>query len=113
MAATEINDLLGRSSEEDALWERLKAEGFDAERQLIVREGRTRFRVDFLIYNPRGKLAVFMGEMPPLKTNRAFRTLALNGNLDFDHALDEIRNQIKELSGPYLNKKEKMIDSRH
>lgn len=107
LGAREINDLLGTSPEDDALWHKLKARGYDVERQLLVREGRTRYRVDYLIYCPQGKIAVFLGEAQPIKSSRTFRVLALNGRFDSDHTLKEIDNQVKELSAQYTIKKGK------
>jgi len=60
--ATEWNDLYARTSAHEALWETLRGEGLDIEREMNVREGRTRYRVDFLIHLPRGRLAISLGE---------------------------------------------------
>lgn len=63
-SATEWNDLYARSSAHEALWSALRGEGLDVEREMNVREGRTRYRVDFLIHLPRGRLAISLGERP-------------------------------------------------
>ncbi len=62
--ATELNDLLGKSDADDALWEELKGAGIAAERQALVRDARSRYRVDFWIPCRYGGLAVAIGDMP-------------------------------------------------
>ncbi len=62
--AVEINDLLGASPADDALWGALKDAGIGAERQMIVRDARSRYRVDFWIPCARGDLAILLGEAP-------------------------------------------------
>ncbi len=101
MNAREINDLLGRSPTDDALWERIKAEGLDAERQMIVKDGRARYRVDFLIYCPNGKIAVWLGEAVALKNRRAFRVLAFDESEDLHDVITVIRREVHELAGLY------------
>ena len=49
LRAVEINDLLGKSEADDALWSALKQSRIAAERQIIVRDVRARYRVDFWI----------------------------------------------------------------
>lgn len=62
--AVEINDLLGASMADDALWAALKDAGIGAERQMIVHDTRSRYRVDFWIPCTRGELAIILGEAP-------------------------------------------------
>ena len=60
--AVELNDLLGRSAADDALWDALKASGIGAERQIVVRDKRARYRVDFWIPCARGDVAIVFGD---------------------------------------------------
>lgn len=62
--AVELNDLLGRSAADDALWDALKESGIRAERQIVVRDKRARYRVDFWIPCQRGRLAVIISDVP-------------------------------------------------
>ncbi|MEW5718500.1 MAG: hypothetical protein AB1817_07740 [Chloroflexota bacterium] len=62
--AVEINDLLGKSAADDALWDALKESGIRAERQIVVRDKRARYRVDFWIRCRRGNVAVVVSDAP-------------------------------------------------
>ncbi len=106
--AVEINDLLGKSDEDDALWDALKASKICAERQIVVRDKRARYRVDFWIACARGNLAVILGDatrtlrVPKGKTWRAlqFSTQELTNVTDCKH---QISKMIKELGGTKYN----------
>lgn len=58
--AVEINDLLGKSEADDALWEGLKEAGIGAERQVVVRDSRRRYRVDYWIPAQCGNLSIII-----------------------------------------------------
>lgn len=74
--AVEINDLLGTSDADDALWSALKSSGIDAERQIVVRDARARYRVDFWIQCARGNVAVMIGDAPRrMPKGKAWRTV--------------------------------------
>ena len=62
LRAVEINDLFGKSQADDALWDMLKASRVGAERQIVVRDARARYRIDFWIPCARGNLAVILAE---------------------------------------------------
>lgn len=62
--AREWNDLYVRTPAHDKLYDALRAENLDVERETFVREGHARYRVDFLVYLPRGKIAISVGEAP-------------------------------------------------
>lgn len=105
--AVEINDLLGRSDEDDALWNALKASKINAERQIVVRDKRARYRVDFWIQCARGNVAILLGDaprkLPKGKSWRAlqFSTRQLEQNLtDCTH---QVSKMIKELGGTKYN----------
>jgi hypothetical protein len=59
--AREWNDLYLRTPSHEKLWAALQSENLDVEREMIVREGRSRYRVDFLVYLPGGHLAISLG----------------------------------------------------
>ncbi len=103
--AREINDLLGKSAAEDKLWSALKDDQLDAERELFVRDGRTRYRVDFLVYCPRGQLAIRIGSPAHRAQPRpGLRTLAISDDElenHFERALNEIRTSARELGAAY------------
>ncbi len=63
--AVELNDLLGKSAADDALWDALKAANIGAERHVIVRDHRARYRVDFWIPCARGEVAIVLGATSP------------------------------------------------
>lgn len=60
--AREWNDLYLRTPAHERLYDALKADGLEIERETFVREGRSRYRVDFLVYFPHGKIAVSLGD---------------------------------------------------
>ncbi len=60
--AVELNDLLGTSAADDLLWSALKDAEIGAERKAIVREGHSRYRVDFWIPCARGELGILLSD---------------------------------------------------
>lgn len=76
-AAREWNDLYLRTPAHEALYAALRAEDLDVEREMIVREGRARYRVDFLVYVPHGQIAITLGETSEQKRLGA-RQMALS-----------------------------------
>jgi hypothetical protein len=103
--AQELNDLFHKGPAQDKLWEALKECSLDAERELIVREGHSRYRVDFMIYCPRGRLAVTIGGKRPARASRNFRAVTIpEEELEnhFERALEVIKSQARELGGYYL-----------
>ncbi len=98
--AQEINDLFHKGPAQDQLWEALKENNLDAEREMLVREGRSRYRVDFLIYCSQGTLAVMIGERRVLPAGHAFRRVVIaEEDLEnhFQPALERIKSQAREL----------------
>jgi hypothetical protein len=65
--AREWNDLYLRSSAHDKLWDALQQDNLDVEREVTIRDGRARYRVDFLLYLPKGRLAIRLGDPPQLR----------------------------------------------
>ena len=105
--AVEINDLLGKSKADDALWETLKASGIGAERQITVRDARARYRVDFWIACARGNVAIVLSDserkMPHGKTWRALRLTSTELERDPGQCADQIARMIRELGGTKYN----------
>lgn len=85
--AREWNDLYLRTSAHEKLWDALRAENLDVEREMLVREGRARYRVDFLVYLPHGQIAISLGEQAA-RENLSARHIALTVTPD------EIENQL-------------------
>lgn len=61
-AARQWNDLYLRTPAHEKLWNSLRAENLDVEREMSVREGRSRYRVDFMIYLGSRHLAINLGD---------------------------------------------------
>lgn len=101
--AREFNDLFVGTAAVEQLWEALKESGLDAEREMPVREGRSRYRVDFLIYLPHGRLGVRIGDPDTLERRwqrfrgLTFRQEELEAHLG--RAVDRIRKAAREM-GP-------------
>lgn len=66
-AAREWNDLYVRTPAHEKLYDALRAENLDVERETFVKEGHSRYRVDFLIYLPHGHVAVSLGDASTLE----------------------------------------------
>lgn len=66
--AREWNDLYLRTPAHEKLWDALRSDNMDIERETFVREGRSRYRVDFLVHLPRGgRIAISLGDAPEQK----------------------------------------------
>lgn len=101
LRAVEINDLLGRSDADDALWDALKAAQIPAERQVLVRDARSRYRVDYWIPCARGHVAVLLSDAPHrLPKGRRTRALQFSGEDVYARradCIDQIRQTVREL----------------
>lgn len=62
--AREWNDLYLRTPAHEKLYDALRADNLDIERELFVREKRSRYRVDFMIYLPHASIAISVGDRP-------------------------------------------------
>jgi hypothetical protein len=60
--ARDWNDLYLRTPAHDKLYEALRAANMDVEREMLVREGRSRYRVDMLVLLPYGRIGVSIGD---------------------------------------------------
>ena len=103
LRAVEINDLLGKSEADDALWSALKQSQIAGERQIIVRDMRARYRVDFWIPCARGNLAIVLADGPRrLPRGRGWRALRFSEEdilARGSNCLDQIRKIVRELEG--------------
>jgi len=100
--AVEINDLLGKSEADDALWDALKSSGISAERQIIVRDARARYRVDFWIQCVRGNVAIIIGDAPrQMPKGKTWRTVRLSSQelAHPDHCAKQVKTIMRELGG--------------
>lgn len=101
--AVEINDLLGKSDADDALWEALKAVHIGAERQMIVHDARARYRIDYWIPCVRGSLAIMLGDAPRrLPKGRTWRALQFAEDDVYARRKDcvgKIQSRVLELGG--------------
>jgi hypothetical protein len=101
MHARQLNDLYSRSPAHERLWQALRDDDMSVERELIVREGRSRYRVDFMFYLARGRLAVNLGEGPfSRRRTGSLVTLGVPASAldsDFDSTLEKIRRAAKQL----------------
>lgn len=59
--AVELNDLLGTSDADDALWYALRDARIAAERKVVVKDARARYRVDYWIPCVKGSVAIGLG----------------------------------------------------
>jgi hypothetical protein len=99
--AVELNDLLGTSDADDALWNALKSAGIGAERQIVVRDARARYRVDFWISCAHGNVAILIGDaprrMPKGKTWRTVQFAPSNLIERQQNCIAQIRKLVREL----------------
>jgi hypothetical protein len=107
MAAIEINDLFHRGKARDKLWESLRRDELDVEREMIVREGRSRYRIDFMIFCPGGRVAVLIDS--PARLPRAsgkFRVVTfVESQLEerLEQVVEKIRRELEELGQNYVS----------
>ena len=101
--AVELNDLLGKGEADDALWRALKDAGIGGERQIILREARARYRVDFWIPCTRGDLAVIIADgsrrLPKTKLARAIQIAPEKIADDCAGCARQIEKMVRELGG--------------
>jgi hypothetical protein len=98
--AVEINDLLGKNDAYDALWGALKASGIGAERQMMVRDARARYRVDFWIPCARGNIAVILGDAPRrMPKGKNWRAIQFSTTASADDCAHRIARMTRELGG--------------
>lgn len=101
--AVEINDLIGKSEEDDALWDALKGAGLWGERQVTVRDARARYRVDYWLPCARGNVAIVLGErarqLPKGRTWRALQFSPEQVTLSPASCIGQIRRMVRELGG--------------
>jgi hypothetical protein len=104
LRAVEINDLLGKDAADDALWDALKVHQIGAERQMTVRDARSRYRVDFWIPCVRGSLAVILADAPHrLPKGKTWRALQFSDEDIYARRADcvrQIERMAHELGGP-------------
>lgn len=107
--AVELNDLLGKSDADDALWEALKDSHIGAERQTTVRDARARYRVDYWIRCKRGDLAIILADtprrLPKGKTWRGLQLTEKNVYSQRGEWVREIQRMIRELGGAKYSSK--------
>lgn len=103
--ATEFNDLFDRTPAHDKLWNLLKGDALDIEREIMIKEGRSRYRVDFLIYCPKGEISISIGgDMKRAQASRKRRLFYFTPNdiqEHFDRVLTEIRHAAHEMGETY------------
>jgi hypothetical protein len=103
LRAVEINDLLGKSDADDALWDALKVSRVGAERQVVVHDARSRYRIDFWIPCARGSLAVILADAPRrLPKGKKWRALQFSDEDASKRPADcvrKIKHLARELGG--------------
>lgn len=98
-AAREWNDLYLRTPAHDKLWDALRAENLDVERETFVREGRARYRVDFMIYLPQGRIGISVGDAP-VRERLGDRTIAFTVTPnEIETQLARLQRSIKRAAG--------------
>ncbi len=105
--AVELNDLLGTSAADDMLWSALKDAEIGAERKTVVREGPSRYRVDFWIPCARGELAIVLGDTmrgPPETRRRRWLRFSEEEILAHgDDCMTKISNLVHQLGEAKLS----------
>lgn len=107
--AREWNDLYLRTPAHEKLYDALRADDMQVEREILVREGHARYRVDFLVYMPQGRIAITLGETAGQREFGA-RQLALTVTPgEIENHLERVRRKIqgaaRELQQTYSTRK--------
>ncbi|MBI5304802.1 MAG: hypothetical protein HY868_21890 [Chloroflexi bacterium] len=101
--AVELNDLLGANAADDALWRALQDARIGGERQIVVRDARTRYRVDFWIPCLRGDVVIALGgparKLPKTNQWRALRFSTTEIELCAANCVRQIKRVVRELGG--------------
>ena len=101
--AVELNDLFGKSAGDDALWEALKEGGIGADRQVIVRDARGRYRVDYMISANCGHLAIVLTEtrrrLPKAKNLQTLVFSEEDALVRRHECMTQINRALRELGG--------------
>ncbi len=98
--AVVIDDLLGKSAADDLLWDALKTAGIRAERQIVVRDRGSRYRVDYWIPCERGGVGVLLADARPLPKSKKWQILAFSEEEIFaqlDQCVDRVSRMIREM----------------
>src|SRR5581483_3044124 len=99
------NDLYLPTPAHEKLWDALRAENLDVERETIVNEGRTRYRVDFLIYLGKTHLAISLGDKADRQSIGQHDVLltVMPNEIEnrFEHVHRAIQHAVRELDQPY------------
>ncbi len=108
--AREWNDLYLRTPAHEKLYDALRAENLDVERETFVREGHSRYRVDFLVYLPQGQIAISLGDAP-VRENLGKGNIALTVTPnEIENHLARVQRTIqraaRELKQTYMEKKQ-------
>lgn len=105
--ARQVNDLFHKGAAHDRLWNALGDANLDVEREMMVREGASRYRVDYLIFCARGRVAVSIGNQKRHFGSRTLRGLEISQDeLDnhLERALAKIHARVREMGGGYQEK---------
>jgi hypothetical protein len=103
--AVELNDLLGTSDADDALWSALKDARIAAERHVVVKDARARYRVDYWIPCVRGTLCVAIGldalsrKLPKGRGWQSLRFEDADVLIAKEKCVKEIRRSVREFGG--------------
>jgi hypothetical protein len=101
--AVEINDLFHKSDADDALWKRLVSAGLGAERQIVVRDARARYRVDFWIPCLLGNVALVLANstrrLPRGPTWRSLRLSEAEVLEKGEESWNKLLGFVRELGG--------------
>lgn len=107
--AREWNDLYLRTTAHEKLYDALRADDMDIEREISVREGRARYRVDFLVYLPQGRIAITLGETAGRRELGAGRLALTVTPADIKNHPERVRREIqratRELQQTYSTRK--------
>jgi hypothetical protein len=103
--AREWNDLYLRSPAHDKLYNVLRDADLEVERETFIREGHSRYRVDFLVYLPNGQIAISVGDKAAQevigKQSVAFTVTAIEIEEHIERVRRMVRRAARELKQPY------------
>lgn len=107
--AREWNDLYLRTPAHEKLYDALRADDLEIEREMLVSEGRARYRVDFLVYLPQGQIAITLGETAEQRKLGARQWALTVTPADIENNLARVRRTIqravRELRQSYPTRK--------
>lgn len=86
--ARELKDLLRKGAEKNKFWRTIQERDLEADPEMLIREGHSRYRVDFMVIRPRWRLPRMIRGLEPLADRRTLLANSLHSVVDVEHKFE-------------------------